>query len=184
MPKVFLCRPSDMETVHWTRHEKRLHREFGRKRWGDEGYAAEELVAELGSAFLCADLGLTPEPRADHASYIENWLRVLKNDKRAIFTAAGYAESAAAFLHGLQPEAETVAEADDDSIQGRRLGGPSISISEFMRCSLGANAPAAGASRELRRWQAVSLGKTHAIKATPGRAKTAAAKCFQILPNA
>jgi hypothetical protein len=95
------------EICHWTRHEKRLHRDFGRKCWGDEGYAAEELVAELGSAFLCADLGLTPEPRADHASYIENWLRVLKNDKRAIFTAAGYAEAAAAFLHGLQPKTET-----------------------------------------------------------------------------
>ena len=58
-------------------------------------------------------LRLTPEPRANHASYIKNWLRVLKNDKRAIFTAAGYAEAAAAFLHGLQPEAETTAEADD-----------------------------------------------------------------------
>src|SRR5208282_2301065 len=69
--------------------------------------------AELGSAFLCADLGLTPEPRADHASYIENWLRVLKNDKRAIFTAASHAERAAAFLHGLQPEA--TAAANDDS---------------------------------------------------------------------
>ena len=62
------------ETTHWTRSPKRLNREFGRKRWGDEGYAAEELVAELGSAFLCADLGITPEPRADHASYIANWL--------------------------------------------------------------------------------------------------------------
>jgi antirestriction protein ArdC len=105
------------EICHWTRHEKRLHRDFGRKRWGDEGYAAEELVAELGSAFLCADLGLTPEPREDHASYIENWLRVLKNDKRAIFTAAGYAEAAATFLHGLQPKTEMAAEADDDSIR-------------------------------------------------------------------
>jgi antirestriction protein ArdC len=95
------------ECTHWTRHEKRLNREFGRKRWGDEGYAAEELVAELGSAFLCADLGLAPEPRPDHAAYIENWLKVLKNDKRAIFTAAGHAERAAAFLHGLQPKAET-----------------------------------------------------------------------------
>ena len=105
------------ECTHWTKHETRLNREFGRKRWGDEAYAAEELVAELGSAFLCADLGLTPEPRADHASYIENWLRVLKNDKRAIFTAAAHAERAAAFLHGLQPKAETGAEADEDSIR-------------------------------------------------------------------
>lgn len=93
------------EMTHWTRHPTRLDREFGRKRWGDEGYAAEELVAELGSAFLSADLGLTPEPRDDHAAYIGNWLKVLKDDKRAIFTAAAHAERAAGFLHGLQPEA-------------------------------------------------------------------------------
>lgn len=92
------------EMTHYTGHSSRLDRQFGRKRWGDEVTAAEELVAELGSAFLSADLGLTPEPREDHASYIENWLRVLKNDKRAIFTAASYAERAAAFLHGLQPQ--------------------------------------------------------------------------------
>ena len=93
------------ETCHWTKHPSRLDREFGRKRWGDEGYAAEELVAELGSAFLSADLSLTPEPRADHAAYIASWLKVLRNDKRAIFTAAAHAERAAALLHGLQPEA-------------------------------------------------------------------------------
>jgi antirestriction protein ArdC len=103
------------ECTHWTRHETRLHRDFGRKRWGDEGYAAEELVAELGSAFLCADLGLMPEPRADHAAYIASWLRALKNDKRAIFTAAGHAERAAAFLHGLQPKTETPAEPEADA---------------------------------------------------------------------
>ena len=56
----------------------RLDRDFGRKRWGDEGYAQEELVAELGSAFLAADLGLELEPREDHAAYIESWLKVLK----------------------------------------------------------------------------------------------------------
>jgi antirestriction protein ArdC len=93
------------ETTHWTRHPKRLERDFGRKRWGDEGYAMEELVAELGSAFLSADLDLTPEPREDHASYIANWLKVLKDDKRAIFTAAAHAQRAADFLHGLQPGA-------------------------------------------------------------------------------
>lgn len=98
------------ETIHWTRHESRLNREFGRKRWGDEGYAMEELVAELGSAFLSADLELTPEARDDHAAYIGNWLEVLKRDKRAIFTAASYAQRAADFLHGLQqPEREEVA---------------------------------------------------------------------------
>ena len=97
------------ECVHWTRHSSRLERDFGRKRWGDEGYAAEELVAELGSAFLCADLDLTPEPREDHTAYIASWLKVLKNDKRAIFTAAAHAQRAADYLNGLQ--AVPVAEA-------------------------------------------------------------------------
>jgi antirestriction protein ArdC len=83
------------ETVHWTMHPKRLDREFGRKRWGDEGYAMEELVTEIGAAFLSADLGITPDIREDHASYIDSWLKVLKNDKRAIFTASGHAQRAA-----------------------------------------------------------------------------------------
>lgn len=93
------------ELTHWTRHPTRLAREFGRKRWGNEGYAAEELVAELGAAFLCADLALTLEPRPDHASYIASWLTVLKNDKRAIFTAAAHAQRAADYLHRLQQPA-------------------------------------------------------------------------------
>jgi antirestriction protein ArdC len=92
------------ELTHWTRHQTRLNRDFGRKNWGDEGYAMEELVAELGSAFLCADLAITPEIRDDHASYIESWLKVLKADKRAVFTAASHASKAAEFLHGLQPQ--------------------------------------------------------------------------------
>lgn len=58
------------ECCHWTRHQSRLDRNFGRKRFGDEGYAMEELVAELGAAFLSADLELTPEVRDDHASYV------------------------------------------------------------------------------------------------------------------
>ncbi|MBL27258.1 MAG: antirestriction protein [Rhodospirillaceae bacterium] len=90
------------ETIHWTRHPSRLERDFGRKRFGDEGYAMEELVAELGAAFLAADLDLTPEPREDHAAYIGSWLKVLKNDKRAIFTAASHAQRAADYLNGLQ----------------------------------------------------------------------------------
>jgi antirestriction protein ArdC len=65
------------ELTHWTRHPSRLNRDLGRKRWGDEGYAMEELVAELGSAFLCADLRITPEVREDHASYVNSWLKVL-----------------------------------------------------------------------------------------------------------
>jgi len=99
------------EETHWTRHPSRLNRDFGRKRFGDEGYAVEELVAELGSAFLCADLELTPEVREDHASYIASWITVLKNDKRAIFSAASHAQRAADFLHGLQSTATAKANA-------------------------------------------------------------------------
>lgn len=99
------------ETTHWTRHTSRLNREFGRKRFGDEGYAMEELVAELGSAFLSADLDLTPEIRDDHASYVASWLKVLKNDKRAIFTAASHAQRAVDFLHGFQNAASAEADA-------------------------------------------------------------------------
>lgn len=95
------------ELTHWTRHPSRLDRDFGRKRFGDEGYAREELVAELGAAFLCADLGITPEPRDDHAAYMASWLEVLKGDKRFIFTAASYAQKAADYLHSLQPQAGT-----------------------------------------------------------------------------
>jgi antirestriction protein ArdC len=90
------------ECTHWTRHASRLDRDFGRKAWGDEGYAREELVAELSAAFLCADLELTPEVQHDHASYIASWLEVLKDDKRAIFNAAAHAQRAADFLHSLQ----------------------------------------------------------------------------------
>jgi antirestriction protein ArdC len=106
------------EVTHWTRHPSRLDRDFDRKRFGDEGYAMEELVAELGSAFLSADLELTPEVREDHASYIASWITVLRNDKRAVFTAASHAQRAADFLHGLQeivPAADVVSVCPGDS---------------------------------------------------------------------
>jgi len=89
------------ELIHWTGHPARCAREFG-KRFGDSAYAREELVAELGSAFLCASLGITPEPREDHAAYLASWLQVLKADKRAIFSAAAHAQRAVDHLHGLQ----------------------------------------------------------------------------------
>jgi antirestriction protein ArdC len=91
------------ELTHWTKHPSRLNRDLGRKHWGDEGYAREELVAEMGAAFLCAGLAITPEIREDHGAYIAHWLKVLKNDKRAIFNAAAHAQKAADFLHRLQP---------------------------------------------------------------------------------
>jgi antirestriction protein ArdC len=98
------CATLAHELCHWTKHPSRLDRDFGRRKFGDEGYAREELVAEIGSAFLCCDLGITPEPREDHASYLAHWLTVLKEDKRAIFQAAAYAQKAVDYLHGLQPQ--------------------------------------------------------------------------------
>jgi antirestriction protein ArdC len=89
------------ELTHWTAHPSRLARVLS-KRFGDNAYAAEELIAELGAAFLCADLGITPEPRDDHAAYLAHWLRVLREDKRAIFSAAAHAQRAVDYLHSLQ----------------------------------------------------------------------------------
>ena len=100
------------ESCHATRIESRLDRDFGRKRFGDEGYAREELVAELGAAFLCADLGLRLEDREDHAAYVASWLKVLKDDSRAIFSAAAHAQRAVDYLHSLQPQAQTADESE------------------------------------------------------------------------
>jgi len=91
------------ELTHWTSHPRRLARDFGAKRFADAGYAREELVAEIGAAFLCAQLQITAEPREDHASYIAHWLQLLREDKRAIFAAAAHAQRAVDFLTGLQP---------------------------------------------------------------------------------
>lgn len=85
------------EHTHWTAKSGRCDRQLG-KRFADNAYAAEELIAELGAAFACAHLGLSTEPREDHAQYIQSWLRVLKADKRAIFTAASKAQQAADYL--------------------------------------------------------------------------------------
>jgi antirestriction protein ArdC len=85
------------ETGHWSSRADRCDRELG-KRFGDNAYSVEELVAELTAAFTLAHLGLSSEPRADHAQYIASWLKVLKADKRAIFTAASKAQQAADFL--------------------------------------------------------------------------------------
>jgi antirestriction protein ArdC len=86
------------ECIHWTRHKSRLDRDFGQKRFADSAYAREELVAELGAAFLCADLGIALEDREDHTAYIASWLQVLRDDGRAIFAAAAHAERACQFL--------------------------------------------------------------------------------------
>jgi antirestriction protein ArdC len=90
------------ELIHWSGAPNRSERRFG-ARFGDSDYAPEELVAELGAAFLCADLAVENTPREDHASYLHAWLEILKADKRAIFQAASAAEKAVAYLHSLQP---------------------------------------------------------------------------------
>ena len=85
------------EHTHWTAHTARCNRQLG-KRFGDNAYAAEELIAELGAAFTCAHLELSTEPREDHAQYIASWLKVLRADPRAIFTAASKAQQATDWL--------------------------------------------------------------------------------------
>jgi antirestriction protein ArdC len=87
------------ECAHWTSHASRCDRQLG-KRFGDAAYAVEELIAELGSAYTMSGLELELTPREDHAQYLQSWLRVLKADKRAIFTAASKAQQAADFLAG------------------------------------------------------------------------------------
>jgi antirestriction protein ArdC len=101
------------EATHWTAAEHRVGRDLSRYAKDRTDRAREELIAELGSCFLCADLGIAPElePRPDHASYLKSWLSVLANDKRAIFQAAAHAQRAVSFLHSLQPEADVKAAA-------------------------------------------------------------------------
>ena len=85
------------EFVHWTGAKRRLDRDL-KTGYGSKDYAREELVAELGSAFVMHTLGLSAEPREDHAEYLAEWLKVLKEDKRAIFRASAAAQKAADFL--------------------------------------------------------------------------------------
>jgi antirestriction protein ArdC len=92
------------ELTHWTKSKDRLNRELGCKKRGDKGYALEELVAELGAAFLSVDLGIVPDIEGDHAAYIATWLKALKNDKKVIFHAASMAQRAADYVHKLQPQ--------------------------------------------------------------------------------
>jgi antirestriction protein ArdC len=90
------------ESVHATMREGRCPRKFRPSISGTANYAREELIAELGAAFLCADLQISLTPRPDHADYIATWLEVLRNDKRAIFQAAAMAQKAVDFLNELQ----------------------------------------------------------------------------------
>jgi antirestriction protein ArdC len=86
------------ELTHWTGHKARLDRDL-KHRFGERAYAAEELVAELGAAFLSAEFGFDGDVRS--AGYIANWIELLKADKRAFFTACNRASKAADYLRGL-----------------------------------------------------------------------------------
>jgi len=88
------------EICHSTGHKSRLDRDFS-GRFGTEAYAFEELIAELGSAFLNADLGIIGSTLQDHADYLASWVKILKNDKKAILTAAAQAAKAQAFIKGI-----------------------------------------------------------------------------------
>jgi antirestriction protein ArdC len=96
------------ELTHWTGASHRLDRTFGR-RFGDQAYAAEELVAEIGAAFLCAELQITQAVRPDHAQYLAQWLGLIKSDSRAIFAASAKASEAAAYLKRLAAEKRSAA---------------------------------------------------------------------------
>jgi antirestriction protein ArdC len=89
------------ELTHWTGHKSRLDREFAHRGLDKETYAKEELVAEIGAAFLCAQLGIDNITREDHESYIKSWLKALKNDKSLIITAASKASAAVDYLLGV-----------------------------------------------------------------------------------
>jgi len=96
------------ELTHWTGAEHRLNREKG-KRFADKPYCFEELIAELGAAFLCADLGITNEPRPDHAQYLAQYLTILKEDARAIFRAATAASEAVTYVLAAGRQQQTAA---------------------------------------------------------------------------
>lgn len=89
------------EVVHWTGHKTRLDR-LKMTGFGSPEYAQEELIAELGAAFLCAQLGIDNEPRADHATYLNSWMKALKNDKKCFVKACSQATKSLDFLNGLQ----------------------------------------------------------------------------------
>jgi antirestriction protein ArdC len=94
------------ELTHWTGHKSRLDR---MEKSGQHEYAFEELVAELGAAFMCADLNVSNSPRPDHAAYIASWLKALKNDSKFIFTAASKAQKAADYLQSVKAQPVAVA---------------------------------------------------------------------------
>jgi len=95
------------ELTHWTGAEKRLDRDLSKGKFGNPDYAFEELIAEIGAAYLCADYGIQGELR--HAGYIQSWLKACREDEKAIFKAAALAQKAADFINELDATAKAIA---------------------------------------------------------------------------
>lgn len=104
------------ELIHWTGAKHRLDRNLA-TRFGTEAYAAEELIAEIGAAFLCGELEITPDVRPDHAQYLAEWLKLLRSDNRAVFTAAARASEAARYLHAFSQPAVTDTPPEGQSVR-------------------------------------------------------------------
>jgi antirestriction protein ArdC len=100
------------EHVHWSGHRSRLDRDLS-GRFGDRAYGAEELIAELGAAFWCAQFQLEQATRADHAAYLGDWLAILRQDARALVAACGQAQRAIDYLNTIAgwPDMSRTAEA-------------------------------------------------------------------------
>jgi len=95
------------ELTHWTGSDKRLARDLSNGKYGNPAYAFEELVADMGAGFLCADYQVAGELR--HAGYIQSWLKALRDDSKAIFKAAALAQKAADYLNAAQADSEQIA---------------------------------------------------------------------------
>ena len=95
------------ELTHWTGAKSRLDRDLDKGRFGNPAYAFEELVAEMGAAFTCADHGIQGELR--HAGYIGHWLKACRADNKAIFKAASLSQKAADYLKNLDATAQAIA---------------------------------------------------------------------------
>lgn len=121
------------ELAHWTSHETRLNRMIKTKQFGDESYAFEELVAELGSAFLCAELGLANNYHS-HASYIDGWLKILKSNSTAIFKAASLASKAHKYIRP-----KTIEEELDNAITSNPQAAGNEAFSNFSNVGMAQN---------------------------------------------
>jgi antirestriction protein ArdC len=128
------------ECVHWS--GPRLGREL-HKTGGDAQYAAEELVAELGSAFLMADVGLSAIPRRAHAQYLQHWLGALREQPQRLWGAASAAEKACALLRGDVVHTETTGREVEKARMSMVVDGATVAnlaIAVLMWIAIAANA--------------------------------------------